>query len=70
MTEKRKQAKKGEMTLLPCPFCGGMPVRITVGDGKGGAIRCENLECKVKPSSNADKNIFTSARWWNKRGVS
>jgi hypothetical protein len=55
--------------LKPCPFCGGEPSVLQLGNGPGGmSVDCLNRECLVQPntfSTHATDADALSA--WNRR---
>lgn len=55
--------------LKPCPFCGNKKIRSYTLDylGDKWVIRCDNMECFVKPFADFDTDFDKSARMWNMR---
>lgn len=57
------------VTILPCPFCGGMPSAYINLFERPHLLKCENAGCGVQPYVNAH-SPGEAIRAWNQRGAS
>jgi len=56
-------AKVAEIKLLPCPFCGGEPEILELGDDDSYYVHC--TDCEVQQIANYRPHV--AARRWNER---
>src|ERR1017187_159516 len=51
--------------LLPCPFCGGVPERLTDDEGRWTQISCTGCGCRSVEHPNPSPGVLE--RYWNRR---
>lgn len=54
--------------LMPCPFCGVLPMTsiYMIGEHEGGRVHCDHWECAVNPEC-SDTTLGLAIAWWNTR---